>query len=97
MNETFDLTVLPVKPPPVQNELKRPVDERLPDINAGAMVLLISPVKTGKSTILARIPLTMTAASAFITILRFGHAAKLSGKWISGLEGLTPKNLPHSA
>lgn len=58
MNETFDLSVLPVKPPPVQNELKRPIDERLPDINAGAMVLLISPVKTGKSTIISNLLLS---------------------------------------
>jgi len=54
----FDLTVLPVVPPKVQNELKRPVDERLPDINSGAMVLLISPVKTGKSTLISNLLLS---------------------------------------
>ena len=58
MDQTFDLNILPVKPPAIQNELKRPVDPRLPDINSGALVLLVSPVKTGKSTIISNLLLS---------------------------------------
>lgn len=47
-----NLDVLPVKPVTDQNLAKMPFHENLPDINKGAMVLMISPVRTGKSTII---------------------------------------------
>tara|TARA_R110000824_G_scaffold11952_3_gene52586 strand:+ start:1036 stop:1776 length:741 start_codon:yes stop_codon:yes gene_type:complete len=54
----FDLTVLPIKPPKKRNTLKRPVDERLPDIDAGAMVLLVACIKSGKSTLISNLLLS---------------------------------------
>jgi hypothetical protein len=50
-----DLTVLAVKPPPDDEISKIPIHPNLPDINTGAMVLLISPVKTGKSTLVSNL------------------------------------------
>ena len=50
-----DLTVLAVKPPPDDEISKIPIHPNLPDINSGAMVLLVSPVKTGKSTLISNL------------------------------------------
>ena len=51
----MDLNILPVKPMEQENMAKRPFDPRLPDINKGAMCLMISPVRTGKSTIISNL------------------------------------------
>ena len=47
MNSCLD--ILPIKPPKEVNKLKRDVNPILPDVATGSMMILISPVKTGKS------------------------------------------------
>ena len=43
-----DLTVLPVKPMAEENRAKRDIHPNLPDINRGSLLLLVSPIRTGK-------------------------------------------------
>tara|TARA_A100001015_G_scaffold183469_1_gene204108 strand:- start:1779 stop:2555 length:777 start_codon:yes stop_codon:yes gene_type:complete len=50
-----DLTILPIREDGTEHKLKRPIHPNLPDISTGALVLDISPVKTGKSTRLVNI------------------------------------------
>ena len=50
-----DLTVLPVKPLTEENRAKREIHPNLPDINRGSLLLLVSPIRTGKSTILSNL------------------------------------------
>jgi len=47
-----DLTILPVKPSPHLKKLKRELHPHLPDIATGQLGIMVSPVKTGKSTII---------------------------------------------
>ncbi len=53
--EGFDLTILPVKEDGTEKKLKRPIHPNLPNIATGQMGVIISPVKTGKSTILSNL------------------------------------------
>jgi hypothetical protein len=53
-----NLTVLPIVAPKDIYKLNRPVNPILPDVATGAMVLLISPVKTGKSTLISNLLLS---------------------------------------
>lgn len=52
MTDNFNLDILPVKPSGDEKVLKKPIHPNLPNIATGQMGLLISPVKTGKSTCL---------------------------------------------
>lgn len=52
---TFDLSILPVKPSGTEHKLKREIHPNLPDIATGQLGVLISPVKTGKSTIISNL------------------------------------------
>ena len=51
----FDLSILPVKPSNNIKKLKRELHPNLPDISTGQLGILISPVKTGKSTIISNL------------------------------------------
>lgn len=51
----FDLSILPVKPSGSEQKLKREIHPNLPDIASGQLGVLISPVKTGKSTIISNL------------------------------------------
>ncbi len=53
-----DLTILPVRPSGDEKKLKKPIHPNLPNIATGSMGLLISPVKTGKSTIISNLLLS---------------------------------------
>ena len=50
-----DLTILPVKPSGNEKKLKKPIHPNLPDIATGQLGIMISPVKTGKSTIISNL------------------------------------------
>lgn len=50
-----DLSILPIKPSGNEKKLKIPIHQNLPDISTGQLGLLISPVKTGKSTIISNL------------------------------------------
>lgn len=50
-----DLSILPVKNEGNEHKLKRPIHPNLPNIATGQVGLLISPVKTGKSTIISNL------------------------------------------
>jgi len=50
-----DLSILPVKPMEEENRARRDIHPNLPDINKGSLLLLVSPVRTGKSTILSNL------------------------------------------
>ena len=54
-SEDFDLTILPVKEDGTEQKLKRPIHPNLPNIATGQVGVLISPVKTGKSTIISNL------------------------------------------
>ena len=56
MNSCLD--ILPIKPPKEVNKLKREVNPILPDVATGSMMILISPVKTGKSTLISNLLLS---------------------------------------
>jgi len=51
----LDLTILPVKEDGTEEKLKRPIHPNLPNIATGQVGILISPVKTGKSTIISNL------------------------------------------
>jgi hypothetical protein len=51
----FDLSILPVKPSGNESKLKREIHPNLPDVSTGQLGILISPVKTGKSTIISNL------------------------------------------
>ncbi len=51
----IDLTILPVKEDGTEQALKRPIHPNLPNIATGQVGILISPVKTGKSTIISNL------------------------------------------
>lgn len=51
----LDLSILPVKEDGTENKLKRPIHPNLPNIATGQVGILISPVKTGKSTIISNL------------------------------------------
>ena len=53
-----DLTILSIKEDGTEHKLKRPIHPNLPDIAKGQLGLLISPVKTGKSTIITNLLLS---------------------------------------
>ena len=46
----MDLTILPIKESGDEQKLKKPIHPNLPNIATGQLGLMISPVKTGKST-----------------------------------------------
>ncbi len=50
-----DLSILPVKEEGNEQKLKRPLHPNLPNIATGQVGILISPVKTGKSTIISNL------------------------------------------
>lgn len=54
-NKVFDLSILPVKEEGNEHKLKRPLHPNLPNIATGQVGILISPVKTGKSTIISNL------------------------------------------
>ena len=58
MNTDFDLDILPVKEDGTEQKLPRPLHPHLPNIASGQVGILISPVKTGKSTTFTKIVLT---------------------------------------
>ena len=51
----FDLSILPVKPSGNEKKLKREIHPHLPNVATGQLGVLISPVKTGKSTIISNL------------------------------------------
>lgn len=53
--ENYNLDILPVKESPTKTKLKRPIHPNLPDISTGQVGMLISPIKTGKSTIVSNL------------------------------------------
>ena len=53
MNSNLD--ILPVVPMTEENKARREIHPNLPDINKGSLLLLVSPVRTGKSTILSNL------------------------------------------
>lgn len=53
--ENFNLSILPVKQDGTEQKLKRPIHPNLPNIATGQVGVIISPVKTGKSTILSNL------------------------------------------
>ena len=53
-----DLTILPIKPSGHEKKLKKPIHPNLPNIATGQMGIMISPVKTGKSTIISNLLLS---------------------------------------
>ena len=55
MNTDFDLDILPVKEDGTEQKLPRPLHPHLPNIASGQVGILISPVKTGKSTIISNL------------------------------------------
>lgn len=55
MDSTFDLNILPVKENPARKKLKRPIHPHLPDISTGQVGMLISPIKSGKSTLISNL------------------------------------------
>lgn len=50
MSNKFNLDILPVKPSGSEKKLKKPIHPNLPNIATGQFGIMISPVKTGKST-----------------------------------------------
>ena len=50
-----NLEILPVKPMTEENKALREIHPNLPDIDKGSLLLLVSPVRTGKSTILSNL------------------------------------------
>ncbi len=58
MNKNNDLTILPVKPSGDEKKLKKPIHPNLPNIATGQLGIMISPVKTGKSTIISNLLLS---------------------------------------
>lgn len=53
-----DLTILPVKPSGDEKKLKKPIHPNLPNIATGQLGVMISPVKTGKSTVISNLLLS---------------------------------------
>lgn len=51
--EEDDLTVLPIKEDKSIEPAKRKIHPNLPDLERGSLVLLISPIRTGKSTVIS--------------------------------------------
>ena len=54
----FDLSILPVKPSGDEKKLKKPIHPNLPQIQTGQLGIMISPVKTGKSTVISNLLLS---------------------------------------
>ena len=52
---TSDLSVLPVKPSKDAIKCNRPFNPILPDADNGCCVLIVSPVRTGKSTLVSNL------------------------------------------
>jgi len=50
-----DLTILPIKESGDEKKLKKPLHPNLPNIATGQLGIMISPVKTGKSTIISNL------------------------------------------
>ena len=48
-----DLTILPIKEDKSIEPAKRQIHPNLPDLERGSLVLLISPIRTGKSTVIS--------------------------------------------
>jgi hypothetical protein len=53
--DNFNLDILPVKESPAKHKLKRPIHPILPDISTGQVGMLISPIKSGKSTLISNL------------------------------------------
>tara|TARA_R110002096_G_scaffold248690_1_gene441088 strand:+ start:3371 stop:4150 length:780 start_codon:yes stop_codon:yes gene_type:complete len=54
-NDNIDLDILPVKEDGTEQKLSKPLHPHLPNIANGQVGILISPVKTGKSTIISNL------------------------------------------
>lgn len=54
-SNNFDLSILPVVEEGNETKLKRKIHPNLPDISTGQMGILVSPVKTGKSTLISNL------------------------------------------
>lgn len=50
-----DLTILPIKESGNEQKLKKPIHPNLPNIATGQLGIMISPVKSGKSTIISNL------------------------------------------
>ncbi len=55
MSENFDLSVLPIVDNKNKKKLKRQIHPNLPDISSGQVGMIISPIKTGKSTLISNL------------------------------------------
>ena len=75
-----DLTVLPVKPMTEENKAKREIHPNLPDINRGSLLLLVSPVRTGKSTILSNLLLNPNMMRDAFDIVYIIQPAREAGR-----------------
>jgi len=53
--DSYDLTILPVKQDHFGINIRRPVHENLPDIQKGANTLIVSSVRSGKSNLLVNL------------------------------------------
>ena len=53
-----DLTIYPIKQEGTEHKLKFPIHPNLPQIQTGQLGILVSPVKTGKSTIISNLLLS---------------------------------------
>ena len=53
-----DLTILPIRESGNEQKLKRPIHPNLPNIATGQLGIMISPVKSGKSTIISNLLLS---------------------------------------
>ena len=54
-NDNIDLDILPIKEDGTEQKLSKPLHPHLPNIANGQVGILISPVKTGKSTIISNL------------------------------------------
>ena len=53
--ENLNLDILPIKESPTKKKLKRQIHPNLPDISTGQVGMLISPIKSGKSTLISNL------------------------------------------
>ncbi len=58
--ENLNLDILPIKESPSKTKLKRAIHPNLPDISPGQVGMLISPIQSGKSTLISNLILYPT-------------------------------------
>ena len=54
-SEMFDLTILPLRDNDHKERTKRPIDPRLPDVDAGVNMLIVAPPRQGKTVTLVNL------------------------------------------